>query len=104
MSDNNRTRADSESRSEPEIIPPRAAARSQQRDATWISLDEHGTRRIYVTKLGPFGIIVLALAVGLVAALLLVLLVGALLLWIPVVAVLVTAAIISALLRSPFRR
>jgi len=104
MPDDNRTRAGSEPRSESEIIPPYVAVRSQWRDSTWSAVDEQATRRIYVTKLGPFGIVVLALAVGLVAALLLVLLVGALLLWIPIAAALVTIAIISAFLRPPFRR
>ena len=104
MPDNNRIPVGEEPRSEPEIIPPREGTRLQAHNTLWFSADERGTTRIYITKLGPFGVILLALAVGLVAALLLVLLVGALLLWIPVVAVLVTIAVISALIRPSFQR
>jgi hypothetical protein len=104
MRDNNQITGGEEPRSEPEIIPPQAGTRSQWRDAVWISVDKRGTRPIYVKRLGPFGVILLALAVGLVAAFLLVLLVGALLLWIPVVAVLVTVAIISTLMRPSSQR
>ena len=91
-------------RSEPEIIPPRAGAHSQWRDTIWISGDESGTHRIYIRRLGPFGVILLALATGFIVALLLIVLVGALLLWIPVVATLITIAIISALLRGAFQQ
>jgi uncharacterized membrane protein YoaK (UPF0700 family) len=102
MTDKDRIRAAEEPRSEPEIILPHAGARP--RDAMRISVDERGIRRSYVTRLGPFGVIVLALAIGFVAALLLVLLVGALLLWIPIVAILMTIATVSALMRPSFQR
>ena len=91
-------------RSEPEIIPPQAGAHSQWRDAIWISGDERGTHRIYVRRLGPIGVVLLALATGFVVALVLLLLLGALLLWIPVVAALITIAIVSALLRGAFQQ
>ena len=90
-------------RSEPEIIPPQAGAHSQRRDTIWVSADEGRTHRIYIRRLGPLGVILLALATGFIVALVLILLVGALLLWIPVVATLITIAIVSALLRGAFQ-
>jgi hypothetical protein len=90
--------------SEPEIIPPPAGTRLRDRDAMRISVNERGTRRIYVTRLGPFSLILLALGICLLAALVLVLAIGTFLIWIPVVALLVTATMISALLRQLFHR
>jgi uncharacterized protein (DUF697 family) len=90
------------SRSEPEIIPPPAGLRD--RDAKWFPADEPGTRRIYVARLGPFGVLVLALGIGLFAALTLVIAIGAFLIWIPIVALLIAAAVVSALLRELFLR
>jgi hypothetical protein len=84
---------------EPEIIPPSVGARLRDSDAMWISVNERGTHRIYVTRFGPFSLVLLALGIGLLAALVLVLAIGAFLIWIPLVALLVTASIISALLR-----
>jgi hypothetical protein len=63
-----------------------------------------GTYRIYVTRLGPFRLVLLTLGFGLLAAFVFVLAIGAFLIWIPIVALLVTATIISALLRQSFRR
>src|SRR5271165_2559316 len=77
------------SRSEPEIIPPSAEVR--HRDAMWFTADEAGTHRIYVARLGPFGVLVLALGIGLFAAFTLVVAIGAFLIWIPIVALLIAA-------------
>jgi hypothetical protein len=88
-------------RSEPEIIPPGAPLRRPRDDPF---SDTLFTQRIYVTRLGPFGLIVLALAIGIVAVVLLVLLVGAVLFWIPIVGLLVAGAILSGALRSRLRR
>src|ERR1700738_464554 len=85
---------------EPEIIPP--GARLRDSDAMWVSLNERGTHRIYITRLGPFSAVLLALGIGLLAALVLVLAIGTFLIWIPLVALFVTATIISALLRQSF--
>ena len=87
-------------RAEPEIIPPGAPLRRPRDDFTGAQF----TQRIYVTRLGPFGLILLALALGVIAVVLLVLLVGAVLFWIPVIGLLVAAAIFSGALRSRFRR
>jgi uncharacterized protein (DUF697 family) len=94
--------ASQEHGSEPKIIPPPAGLRD--RDAMWFSVDEPGTHRIFVTRLGPFGVLVLALGICLFAALVLVLVIGAFLIWIPIVALLIAAAIVSALLRQLFLR
>ncbi|MBO0758610.1 MAG: hypothetical protein J2P54_22415, partial [Bradyrhizobiaceae bacterium] len=49
-------------RSEPEIIPP-GRARRNQRGGIWVSIDENGdTRRVFMSRPGPFTIL-LALAV-----------------------------------------
>ena len=85
-------------RSEPEIIPPsyvdeRSAGSGQP------YFQVHGTHRVYVGKLGPLGIILLALLIAGLTAVVLVVLLGALLIWIPVVALLVAAGVISGLLR-----
>ena len=79
-------------------------ARLRDSDAMWNSVNERGTHRIYVTRLGPFSLVLLGLGIGLFAALVLVLAIGAFLIWIPPVALLVTATIICALLRQSFRR
>ena len=89
---------------EPEIIPPSAGARLRGRDAIWTSVSERGTHRIYVTRLGPFSLVLLALGIGLLAALVLILVIGTFLIWISLAALLVTATIIFALLRQSFRR
>jgi hypothetical protein len=73
-------------------------ARLRDSDAMWNSVNERGTHRIYVTRLGPFSLVLLGLGIGLFAALVLVLAIGAFLIWIPPVALLVTATIICALL------
>jgi hypothetical protein len=88
-------------RSEPEIFPPGARVRPSRTDPLAESVF---VQRVYVTRLGPFGMFLLALAIGIVAVLLLVLLVGALLFWIPIVGLLIAAAIFSGALRSRFQR
>ena len=53
---------------EPEIIPPSSRARLRDIDAIWTSVNGRGTHRIYVTRLGPFSAVLLALGIGLLAA------------------------------------
>ena len=86
-----------EPRSEPEIIPPDDAVMRRMRIDT-------ATGRIYVAKVGPLGVILMVLIVGLVSALMLVLLLGALLFWLPIIVLLVTAALVAGLLRGYFQR
>jgi TM2 domain-containing membrane protein YozV len=89
---------------EPEIIPPSVGARLRGSDAIWTSVNERGTHRIYVTRLGPFSLVLLALGIGLLAALVFVLAIGTFLIWISLAALFVTATIVFALLRQSFRR
>jgi hypothetical protein len=84
-------------RYEPEIIPPGA---TRDPFGSQSPFGSQGTQRIYVGRIGPLGIIMIALAVGFVVALVLVLLLGAFLLWIPIVAVLFTVGLVSALWRK----
>ena len=98
-------------RAEPEIIPPdRDGGRADGRrtpDAPWQrspwqrgGFDEiHGTHRIYVGRVSPFGIALLLLAIAAVIALVLIAVVGAVLIWIPVIAVAVVAAAFFRLFR-----
>jgi hypothetical protein len=93
-------------RPEPEIIPPDRGDRQSRSGTAGIRvfLDGGGVHRIYVARLGPVGMIVLALMVGIVFTITLVLVLGAFLIWIPLVGLLVAAAIISGLLRAYFRQ
>jgi hypothetical protein len=93
-------------RSEPEIIPPDGGDRQSRSSAAGIRvfLDGGGIRHIYVARLGPLGMVLLALMIGILLAITLILVLGAFLIWIPLVGLLVAAAIISSLLRSHFRQ
>ncbi len=93
-------------RAEPEIIlPDRAETRSSgDTSRLWVLSGERGTHRVYVAKVGPFGIILLALTISILFVLLLGILLGAFLIWIPLIGLIVAAAIISGLFRSHFRR
>ena len=96
----------SDPRSEPEIIPPDRARSERERDQAreWISVDAHGTRRIYVRRIGPGGFILVALLIATLAALVFVVLLGAVLIWIPVAILLFIAAVIGGLMRRYMRR
>ena len=87
-----------EPRTEPEIIPPGRADGGSARDAH-AYVDVRGVHRIYVARLGPFRILLLALVIAFIVAVILFVLLGAALILIPVVALLVTATIIAGLLR-----
>ncbi len=85
-------------RVEPEIIPP------DRRRSPWpragVAHEFIGsTHRIYVTRLGPFGGILLVLALIVLALVFLLAAFGALLIWIPVVALIVVVAALSGFLR-----
>jgi hypothetical protein len=87
-------------RVEPEIIPPdRGGQRPDWRPSPWRADafgGARGTHRVYVTRLGPFGIALLLLAIAAIVAIIMIAVLGAVLIWIPVVAVIV---VIAALLR-----
>jgi hypothetical protein len=78
-------------RVEPEIIPPDRGRRSG-----WSG----ETGRIYVRRIGPFGIVMITVALAVITALVVVLLLGAFLLWIPFLVALLVVAAISRWLRS----
>jgi hypothetical protein len=91
---------------EPEIIPPDQARREygDRPSGVWVSVDSHGTRRIHVRRVGPLGVLLIALLLGTLAALVFVILVGAFLIWIPVAILLFVAAIVGGLMRRYFMR
>jgi hypothetical protein len=79
-------------RAEPEIIPPDRSGRSDGRYSPWRAGGFSGartTQRIYVTRLGPFGIALLLLAIAAIVTIILIAALGAVLIWIPIVAIVV---------------
>ncbi len=100
-------------RVEPEIIPPdrnprrpdwrqQAWRRQAWRRQTWqpfFSTAADETHRIYVARLGPLGVALLILIVGVIAAVILLALVGVILIWIPAVALLVAVGALFRLFR-----
>ena len=87
-----------ERHAEPEIIPPGYSNRTSTRSA-YRFVDELGTCRIYAVRLGPFGILLMALVVAIIAAVVLIFLLGAVLLWIPIAVLFVAAVATSGLFR-----
>jgi len=84
-------------RVEPEIIPPERT-RSARRGAPYF--ETSGTHRVYVTRIGPPGGVLLMLALALFVAVGGLLFVGALLISIPLVAFLIIIGVIAGLLRT----
>jgi hypothetical protein len=85
-------------RVEPEIIPPDRSGRQ----APWSPYgftDTRGTYRIRVTRVGPFGIALLMLAIAAVVTIVMIAVLGAVLIWIPIVAVVLIAGALLRLLR-----
>ncbi len=94
-------------RVEPEIIPPdgdRGQANWRRTpDNPWRGSgfeNVRGTHRVYVGRIGPFGIALLLLAIAAIIAIVMIAVLGAVLIWIPV---LVVAVVLTALFRL-FRR
>jgi hypothetical protein len=89
-------------RAEPEIIPPGHPDASRDAMGT-PSEGIFGARyggRIYVAKVGPWSLIMLAALALLVAAAVVIFLIGALLIWVPIIAVLVLAGFLFGKLRQ----
>jgi hypothetical protein len=84
-------------RIEPEIIPPGDPNR-------WPEGSFRGTHRVYVTRVGPFGMTMGALAIAFLAVVTVLLLFGAFLIAIPLAGLLLGIAMISALLRGSWQR
>lgn len=86
-------------RSEPEIIPP---GRQPYSDV-WASQARRGYDRIYVTRLGPFGIMFLAAAIGAILMFAAVLLLGFFLIWIlPLIVTLIAVVVVIPIARRIF--
>lgn len=85
-------------RVEPEIIPPDRSGR-QSPWGPYGFTQTRGTNRIYVTRVGPFGIALLMLAIAAIAAIFMIAVLGAFLIWIPIVAVVLIAGALLRLLR-----
>ncbi|HUZ91311.1 MAG TPA: hypothetical protein VMU78_05345 [Methylocella sp.] len=94
---------DDEHRSEPEIIPP-GQTDLREMKSRWgkVSTDEKSFHRIYVSRIGPFGLPFFLLG-GLFAASLLVFALSAFLLLLPVAGVVLAAALFTGLLRGRSR-
>ncbi|MFT4277874.1 MAG: hypothetical protein QM576_16095 [Rhodopseudomonas sp.] len=88
-------------RYEPEIIPP---GQTHDPMGTRIFIDQNTTEHVFVGKVGPLGLFLMALGIGAVIAVVLVLLLGAFLLWIPVVGLLIAAGVVAGVLRPLFSR
>jgi hypothetical protein len=90
-------------RVEPEIIPPdRARSGADWRQPAWRPYgpgEAGGSYRVYVGRVGPFGVAMLALAFAILAAVIVFTIIGAVLFWIPIVALVVVAAAIFRFLR-----
>lgn len=89
-------------RIEPEIIPPSRPMPGddwRQRGRPYASAMGGGTHRIYVGRLGPFGIALLMAIIGLLIAVVLIATIGAVLVWIPILALLVVAGAIIRFLK-----
>ncbi|MGA8616367.1 MAG: hypothetical protein WB760_32670 [Xanthobacteraceae bacterium] len=85
-------------RVEPEIIPPDRSGH-QSPWSPYGFTETRGTHRIYVTRMGPFGIALLLLAIAAVATIVMIAFLGAVLIWIPIVAIVVIAGALLRLLR-----
>jgi hypothetical protein len=95
-------------RVEPEIIPPDRQEHRQERGQER-GFDRRrrpsgpneaaGMHRVYVTRIGPFGFVMLTLAFAIIAAAILLVFAGAILLWLPVVALLIVVGAIFRFLR-----
>ncbi len=89
-------------RSEPEIIPPGRDPRDPRRERVFV--DERGTERVYIARIGPLGVVLVLLVTAILLAVLLALVLGALVIWLPLVILFAVGAIIVAVLREHFWR
>jgi hypothetical protein len=101
MPDNRSSREGEQPQNEPEIFRPGERITPSRSDPLGGS---EFVQRVYVGRLGPFGLAMLALGFVIAVVVLLALLVGVLLFWIPIVVVIVAATIFAGALRSRWRR
>jgi len=88
-------------RPEPEIIPPGAPL--PRGSGVWVAHDARETHHVYIRPIGPVGIALLTLAIGVAAAFAIVILLGAAVFGLAAIGVLTIAGIIAGLLRGPSR-
>jgi hypothetical protein len=87
-------------RNEPEILlPSEPAGRRHWQPRGWQG-GEEGVHRIYVSKIGPFGLALFGLAAAAIAALVVTFVIGAVLIAIPIAGLVLAAAVISGLWRG----
>jgi hypothetical protein len=89
---------------EPEIIPPGHSTWDSRHAPDGGFFGARYGQRIYVARIGPLGLVLLATLAVLLVAAVLVFLIGALLVWIPVIALLVAAGIVLTWVRRYFAR
>ena len=91
-------------RVEPEIIPPdRNGGQADWCRPPWRGRgfeDIRGSQRVYVGRIGPFGIALLLLAVAAIIGIFMIAVLGAVLIWIPVLAVAIVLAALFRLFRK----
>ena len=68
-----------------------------------VNMDTTSFQRIYVKRVGPFGLLPFFLVTGFFAAIMLVFFLGAFLLLLPVAGIVFAAALFAGLLRGPTR-
>ncbi|HVC52312.1 MAG TPA: hypothetical protein VND87_09855 [Stellaceae bacterium] len=86
---------------EPEIYPPGVGIPT---DRSWASADTERTQRVYIARLGPGRLVVLALIAGVVLVVGFALLLGAALMALVVGVAVAVGTVVSAFLRGRFRR
>jgi hypothetical protein len=95
-----------ENRSEPEIIPPDRPRDERLRGKShiWVSIEQGGSRSVYIRQPGLFTVILLALLFGLIMAAVLAVFLGTFLILVPAVVIIVFAFIVSGMARAYFNR
>jgi hypothetical protein len=83
-----------------QIIPSGSAYGGEPETTFWRREVERGSHRIYVTKIGPFGLLPFFLLGGIISIALLIFVLGAFLVLIPVAGFVLAAGIIAGLLRG----
>ena len=99
---NQRFPKDDEPRSEPEIIPPGQTdiREMEGRLNGRLTTNETGFQRVYVSRIGPLGLVPFFLLAGVIGAILLIFMLGAFLILIPVAGFVLAAALFAGLLRG----
>jgi hypothetical protein len=99
---NQRFPEDDEHRSEPEIIPPGHTdiREMEGRLRARVPTDAYSFHRVYVSRIGPFGLLPFFLSACVIGAALLIFMLGAFLILIPLAGFVLAASIFAGLLRG----